>query len=57
MTRTSRLIVELLSIAVALWFLLSPTFGAMPAKRALDAVAVFVIGLALWRLFRLWKAR
>ncbi|PWJ21265.1 hypothetical protein [Jannaschia seohaensis] len=57
MSPVARIVIELVSIAVALWFLLSPSFDDLPAKRALDAVAIFVIGLALWRLFQLWRTR
>ncbi|WP_167767162.1 hypothetical protein [Jannaschia formosa] len=57
MSRTTRIIVELASIAVAIWFLVSPGFADMPAKRILDAIAFVVIGLSLWRLLKLWKAR
>ena len=57
MTPAARLAIELVSIAVALWFLLSASFDDLPAKRALDAVALFVIGLSTWRLIQLWRAR
>ena len=44
-------IMDLAAIAVALWFLLSGAFVDLPAKRLLDAVAVFVILSSLWRIW------
>lgn len=45
---------DIVSILVALWFLFAEAFADIPAKPFLDAVALFVIGSALWRI---WKRR
>ncbi len=39
-------------VVVALWFLLAPRFDGMPAQGLLDAVAVLVLGLSAWRIWR-----
>ena len=50
-------IMDLAAIAVALWFLLSGAFVDLPAKRLLDAVAVFVILSSLWRIWTRHRPR
>ncbi|UWQ19229.1 hypothetical protein [Jannaschia sp. M317] len=45
---------DIVSILVALWFLFAEAFADIPAKPFLDAVALFVIGSALWRIWKRW---
>ncbi len=45
-------IADLVSVAVAIWFMAASTFNDLPAKSALNSVAVLVIGLSLWRIWR-----
>lgn len=47
---------DLVAIVVALWFVLGTSFADIPAKRALDAVAAFVILLSAWRIWRRHRA-
>ncbi|MCK0167455.1 hypothetical protein MWU52_07845 [Jannaschia sp. S6380] len=51
-TRTTQTIGDLIAIAVAIFFIVSASFDAMPARSALNTVALFVIGLSLWRIWR-----
>jgi hypothetical protein len=55
-SRAARTTTDLVALAVAAWYLLAPDFDAMPGGRLPDAVALFVIGLSLWRIWRRWRA-
>lgn len=45
-------VADLISIAVAIWFMTASAFNDLPAKAALNSVALLVIGLSVWRIWR-----
>lgn len=48
---------DVIAVLVALWFIFADAFADMPAKPFLDTVAIFVIGLSLWRIWKRVRAR
>ncbi|CUH39720.1 hypothetical protein JSE7799_02448 [Jannaschia seosinensis] len=50
--RTAQTVADVIAIAVAVFFIVSPSFEGMPGRQVMNAVAIFVIGLSLWRLWR-----
>ncbi len=52
MNRRAQTLADLAVIAVALWFLASAGFDDMPARGLLNAVALFVTGSSVWRIWQ-----
>lgn len=52
MTARAHTFADVAVIAVALWFIVSESFDDMPARQVLNAVALFVIGSSLWRIWQ-----
>lgn len=52
MSPRAQTIADLVVAAIAVWFILDPAFDALPAREILAAVALFVIGSSLWRIWR-----
>lgn len=48
---------DAVAIAVALWFLAGAAFAGIPMKPLLDAVAVAVLLLSVWRIWRRHRGR
>lgn len=52
MTRRAQTLLDLTMAAVAVWFILDPAFDDLPAHGILAAIALFVIGSSLWRIWQ-----
>ena len=49
---TAQTLGDIVVIAIAVFFMASAAFDDMPARSVLNAVALFVIGSSLWRIWR-----